>query len=92
MNDTQARELAEISISNLEKAVLHILSTSNQGLIAQKISDELGIPRIQTPTARSQALIVNSILYKLCEDGYVQPCIERTRAWEITRKGRDLLL
>lgn len=92
MDDTQARELAKTAISNLEKAVLHILSTSNQGFIAQEISDELGIPRIQTPTAPSQSLIINSILYKLCKDEYVQPCRKRTRAWEITLKGREQLL
>ena len=92
MNDTQARELAKTAISNLEKAVLHILSTSNRGLIAHEISDDLGIPRIPTPTAASECLIVNTILYKLYEDKYVQPCRERTRAWEITLKGRDQLL
>lgn len=92
MNDTHARELAKTAISNLEKAVLHILSTSNQGLIAHEISDALDIPRIQTPTAPSKSLIVNTILYKLYEEKSVQPCSERTRAWEITRKGREQLL
>ena len=92
MNDTQARELAKTAISYLEKAVLHVLSTSNRGLIAHEISDDLGIPRIPTPTAPSECLIVNTILYKLCEDKYVQPCRERTRAWEITLKGGNRLL
>ena len=92
MNDAQARELAKTAISHLEKAVLHVLSTSNRGLIAHEISDNLGIPRIPTPTAPSACLIVNTILYKLYEDKYVQPCRERTRAWEITLKGGNRLL
>ncbi len=92
MNDTQARELAKTAISNLEKAVLHVLSTSNRGLIAYEISDDLGIPRIKTKTSKSECLIVNSILYKLSEDEYVQPCRERKRAWEIALKGRNQLL
>ena len=91
MNDTQARELAKTAISNLEKSILHILSKSNQGLITYEISDDLGIPRIPTPTAPSECLIVNTILYKLYEDAYVQRCSERTRAWEITPKGLQLL-
>lgn len=92
MNHTQARELAKTAISNLEKAVLHVLSTSKRGLIAYEISDDLGIPRIKTKTSKSECLIVNSILYKLYEDKYIQRCSERTNAWEITRKGRDQLL
>ncbi len=92
MHDTtQKHEFAAEGMKFLRKAVLAVLIEAQESgdiLEPQEISDKLDIPRIKTKSAKSESLIVNSILCNLETKKHVRRCDDQKRGtWEITSSG-----
>ena len=81
-NSGNLYESGKTAFETLSDSVLTVLRNAEECLGPQQISEALRIPPIRTKCARSQYLIVNSILCLLEEKDQVRRCPENDRKWE----------
>lgn len=76
------KQMGRLGVSQIQEAVLEILSGKPQGLKPEHISKAIGIQKYTDERFNQSYAIVSAILIKLKEEGYVERCIGPE--WKLT--------
>ena len=76
------KQMARLGVFQIQEAILCILAEELDGFHPELISKAIGIRRYTDERFNQSYAIVNAILIKLKEEGYVERCIDAR--WYLT--------
>ena len=79
---TSAKQMARLGVFQIQEAILCILAEEPEGLTPELISKAIGIREYTDEKFNQSYAIVNAILIKLKEEGYVERCMGSR--WRLT--------
>ena len=69
------KQMARLGVFQIQEAILCILAEEPEGLTSELISKAIGIRKYTDERFNESYTIVNAVLIKLKEEGYVEPCM-----------------